>query len=266
MIGTLRHELFELCLSKADFSPESAESFSKMIVQRNSEMLLGCDLDDRVAYKEILGILPEIRRFVMMFTTFLDGEKNSRSNLSGGKLEGLRGGTDILLNTQSVYTTEESLRIPELGLKGNIDMTIESLTSNVSSSSTRSLALMGVELKTGHNQKPQESHMAQLALYTFMLRGQHGSFTERQDGVCGSVHPSNTDGSQNGSANGGVLLYLNHEGHKALHVMPTVNETKSLLGQRNQVAYAMLRVSEPRGVLVKHGGKTCMQVEDDDAR
>ena len=116
---------------------------------------------------------------------------------------------------------------------------------------------MGVELKTGHRQNPQNEHMAQLALYTLMLRmrrgsailGNSGDVQSSQLSECAQRHFA----LQNGAATGGMLLYLNHESYLALHVSPILSEVKSLIGQRNVLAVDTRKATKPRGVAISYG-------------
>lgn len=45
-----------------------------------------------------------------------------------------------------------------------------------------------------------------------------------------------------------MLLYLNHESFRAVHVSPNINEVKSLINHRNLVATELKKASKPRGV------------------
>jgi hypothetical protein len=105
---------------------------------------------------------------------------------------------------------------------------------------------MSIELKTGHNQNPQTAHMAQLALYTMMLRVRCGSQTHSSS-LAQGVSQEIT-----GAGESGMLLYLNHDAYRAIHVSPMPNETKSLIGQRNLVASELSRASRPRGILLNY--------------
>ena len=49
-----------------------------------------------------------------------------------------------------------------------------------------------------------------------------------------------------------MLLYLNHEGRRAVRIAPLLSELKSLIGQRNLVAIEQTRVSRPRGVVLSY--------------
>ena len=134
---------------------------------------------------------------------------------------------------------EEPLISPELGLKGNVDMLVQALTCTSNQGGVgqqTSVSLMGVELKTGHNQKPQNAHMAQLALYTLLMQTRYGSI---------GLNRASGDLVADRS---GVLLYMNNEAIHAIQIAPMLSEMKSLIGQRNVVAIEQLRASRPRGI------------------
>lgn len=96
-------------------------------------------------------------------------------------------------------------------------------------------SLMGIELKTGHNQKTQNAHMAQLAMYILMMQTRYGS-----------TKLSST--KDFGATESGILLYMNNESLRAVHIKPMLSEIKSLIGQRNVVAIEQIRSSKPRGI------------------
>ena len=107
---------------------------------------------------------------------------------------------------------------------------------------------MGLELKTGHNQKTQNAHMAQLALYSLMLQVKYGT----RYGQSKSPNRNESQLESSGAASGGLLLYLNNEGYSSSHVLPLSNEVKSLIGQRNVLATGIRRASRPRGISLSY--------------
>jgi len=110
-------------------------------------------------------------------------------------------------------------------------------------------ALLPVELKTGHVQKPSHNHLAQLSTYTFMLRARHGSSTSSR---VDNTTAANDDIEKFGAANSGMLLYLNHESQNAKHVKPSLSDIKTLIGQRNEVVCASMRAKQPRGIAIEY--------------
>ena len=157
--------------------------------------------------------------------------------------------------SKRAHSIEEPIVSPELALKGNIDAVLEANTLEIPNTyfsqdrvqnPSPQNSLMCLELKTGHNQNTQNAHMAQLALYTLMLQSRYGSQSKQ-------TSTSDQSGSEpNGASVGGVLLYLNHESMRSAHVAPLLNETKSLIGQRNVVASGLYKASRPRGVVLSY--------------
>jgi hypothetical protein len=150
---------------------------------------------------------------------------------------------------ERVHATEEFAVSTELGLKGYIDVTVEVSSRpahgilDYMKTITPIRSLMGIELKTGHNQTPQHAHMAQLVLYTIALRTRYGS----------QIENNYTQGEEfDRAGKGGMLLYLNQAGLNAVHISPDVSELKSLLSQRNVVAAELKRAAAPRGIVIEY--------------
>ncbi len=238
LVGTMRHELFEKCLLQNDFTMDFAKIEAKRIVRDHGDQLIGAGLvNEKQMTSEVVKMLPNIQRFVATYTNFT-------RNQNGGELVGMGNSPTIDVLASCMHGTEEFAISTELGIKGYIDASVEVTTRqraqgfiNVGDSGR---SLMGIELKTGHNQTPQHAHMAQLALYTLALRTRYGSFV------------GSSSESVDGASGGGMLLYLNQESLNAVHVSPQVNELKSLLNQRNVVASDWRRASLPRGVTIDY--------------
>lgn len=101
---------------------------------------------------------------------------------------------------------------------------------------------MAIELKTGPNQCINPCHLAQLSTYTAMLRARHGSAQSLTSSAVASW----------GAAPGGMLLHLNHNNVVAKHIMPSMREIKTLLGQRNSLACDIRRADAPRGITIHY--------------
>ena len=262
ILGTMRHELFEFCMDAQTFSTSFALEKVQQIVRSHSDTLVGCQYyDDARARHEVMQVLPQIRDFATKYCAF--GPPPKQTTLPGArkasKLPGNGFQTDIDFTADAVYATEEAAISPELGLKGFVDATLGTTTRPAGTTSPTLQSLMGLELKTGHRQNPQNEHMAQLALYTLMLRMRRGSAVVdstsygHQQGT-GAAPAAEADkrhqSLQNGAASGGMLLYLNHEAFLALHVSPVLSELKSLIGQRNVLAIGSRKAMQARGVVV----------------
>ncbi|GFH58778.1 hypothetical protein CTEN210_15254 [Chaetoceros tenuissimus] len=242
VIGQMRHSLFEKCLLNNNFTKDFAHKEALDIVRSNGDTLIGCGmLNEQQILCDVVRILPNIQKFASKYTTFT-------GNNAFGNVGGVGQSPSIDINAEKIHGTEEFAISTELGMKGYIDVTIESVSRpphgmmNYIKEVKPERRLMGVELKTGHNQTPQHGHMAQLSLYTMALRTRYGT------AISGSER-NETNSCVSGK--GGMLLYLNEKGINAVHVSPQVSELKSLLNQRNVVAVALRKAAEPRGVIVE---------------
>ena len=269
VIGILRHELFQQCLTTRDASHKSAALFTRQIIRDKSEALIGCGLVDRSeAFGEVIKTLSQIQLFLSTYTSWKDITKPQKENqfpqqndalTKVALLKGTFASYNTLIDIRGVYSTEENACVPELGLTGNVDATVvartkpppasmSSATGTIGPIDTDSMkeSLFPVELKTGHSQNSTHHHLAQLTLYTMMLRARHGTCDANslKDNVC--------DVECIGSASSGMLLYLNHESHSATHVKPTMSDIKTLIGTRNTVVCDVIRSSRPRGIVIKY--------------
>ena len=223
---------------------------------------MGCGIVNQTeAYNEVMKMLPQIQTFLNTYTSW-NATKTGQMKLPSNNnpntvLKGMFASCDTMLSIEGVYSTEEWAMVPELGLKGNVDATVlartKPLNPNMSPSCGADVqdSLMPVELKTGHVQNTQHSHLAQLSVYTLMLRARHGSATSgvKQTNADGS---NGLDGVEIGAASSGMLLYLNHESISARHVRPLLSDAKTLIGQRNGVVCDVLRAARPRGVEIEY--------------
>ena len=238
LVGQMRHALFEKCLVQCNFSHEFVRKAAPIIVREHADQLIGSNLlNENLMIAEVIKILPNIQRFSSNYTSFT--KQNNHHELNGTGTS-----PNIQFRADCVHATEEVAMSTELGIKGFIDVTVEASIipqrsvdrSKISQEFSRTL--MSIELKTGHNQTAQHTHMAQLSLYTLALKSRYGS-------IKSNIRQTNGTGA----ANGGMLLYLNHESINAIHISPSVSEVKSLLNQRNVVATEIKKISKPRGVI-----------------
>ena len=259
LIGTMRHELFGLCMTRKNFSISAVKSNVQSLVRRHAESLLACAIAEVDAVNEVLSVFPKIQKFVNEYTAI--GKEDTQGSTPFAVLRGHGAQPDLRFVANSVLAVEEQVVSAELGLKGNIDavvhstsMTINPKQQQLSQSLSQNFeiqdAIMCLELKTGHNQNPQHAHMAQLALYTLMLQARHGlSLKPRENRKIGQLGSLPLD---LGAATGGILVYLNEQALHAINVSPFLNEIKSLVGQRNVVASELKQMSRPRGVVLSY--------------
>jgi len=244
-MGTLRHDLFERCLFYKNFSVEFAATQCSSIIRNHAETLIGMGmLNESEIHSDLMKTLPLLQSFASEYTSFYPASPGN-SDFQGAIVAGHGIQPSVHIAVDEVHATEESSVSHELGLKGFIDATVEIRGTNSPSMLGDSLppkSLVAIELKTGHNQNAQHAHMAQLALYTGMLRARYGSakfYNERSGSSCTG---------DNGAAGSGILLYLNHQSHRAVHIVPSDGDIKSLINQRNVVATEIRRSLKPRGL------------------
>jgi DNA replication factor Dna2 len=226
-------------MKEQDFAVEPTIAHIRKIVKQNAEGLLSCNALSREAEQEILKFLPQLQRFANEYTEF--GQVRGPRNLGQSALLESHG---TVLPTQfiakSAEAIEEPVISPELGLKGNVDMLVNAVTVKLDPQLGQQTAtsIMGVELKTGHNQRPQNVHIAQLALYVVMLQTRYGT--------------ARSNSNESSAAEDGLLLYMNNEAVRAVHIAPMLSEIKSLIGMRNVVAIESLRAARPRGIRLSY--------------
>ena len=257
----MRHDLFEKCLTHHNFTREFVHEHAPRIVRDHAEQLIGCGIySEYESIRDVIKIQPQIQKFAQLYTNFGQSSNNDvYQNNVGKELIGHAISPSIHFQAKSVQDTEEGTISTELGLKGYVDATMEVNTKGCAVQRTifgnekpspPQTALMGIELKTGHFQKPHMNHVAQLSLYTLTLRSRYGSANQSSS----ITQHGNDHNVRNyaGAANGGMLLYLNHEAFNAVHVSPAMNEIKSLISQRNTIATEIKRAAKPRGITIKY--------------
>jgi len=252
MMGTLRHDLFERCLFHKDFSYAFAQTQCTSIIKNHAESLIALDMIDELQiYLDLMKTVPLLQRFSSEYTSFLQPSSDGARLATGSLIPGHGVQSSLHLLIDDVHATEESSVSHEVGLRGFVDATvvirgrhkqptIQAKRGGQPSSHAldHPKILVPIELKTGHNQNAQHAHMAQLALYTVMLRARYGS----------------EDASRMGASGSGVLLYLNDQAQQAVHISPSHGEIKSLINQRNVVASEIRRSVKVRGVDIVNDG------------
>lgn len=237
LFGTMRHELFEAMMKNKDFSVEFASKMIPTIARKNAEGLLSCGVTNRQAEVEVAKVVPQIQSFARLYTNLVGNHDRHIADVP--LLEPGGSSPPVRFVVEELEAIEEPIISPELGLKGNLDAIVRAKTAT--SGVDVQTALMPVELKTGHRQQTQHAHLAQLALYTLMLGVRYGSSTQ-----------NSAAGDSNEAKRDGLLLYINNDSIRAVHVMPLLPEIKSLMGQRNVVAFESLKSSRPRGVVLSY--------------
>ena len=256
----MRHDLFEKCVTHNNFTLQFVRQHTPNIVRDHAEQLIGCGIyNEHESIKDVMKIQPQIQKFAQMYMRLNNA---NQGNAYGQQLTGYGISESIQFEATSLHDTEEGAISTELGLKGFVDATMEvkskgcavqrTINGNEQPSPPQTV-LMGIELKTGHLQNPQTNHVAQLSLYTLMLRSRYGSANLITSSSTNQNERNYADlPKRTGAANGGMLLYLNHESFRAVHVAPALNEIKSLISQRNTIATEAKRAAKPRGVTIQY--------------
>lgn len=258
LIGTLRHALFGWCMKEKNFEHPFVVQQTKKIIRENAEAMVGCGVTTQEAERQLLETMPVLLDFVMEHTTFLSPDQAAMPPHAfvNGHIGSDKG---VRFAAHTTYSLEEPVVSPELALKGFVDAVMETTTMAVGNENNRNQhtitglkhSLMALELKTGHNQTSQHTHMGQLSLYTLMLQARYG--VQLKNDMLGSSPPITTGKPDpKGAASGGLLLYLNHQDSKAAHVAPEFDEFKSLIAQRNVIASQFLVSSKPRGIALAY--------------
>ena len=205
-----------------------------MIVREASEDIVGCPgTTSHAVETELHKFVPQVKRFVNDYTSLLQPQRKSLARLDSNGAH-----APLFFRANNVYAIEEAINSPEMGIRGNIDAVLHAtVADNLIESPTE--ALLAVELKTGHRQSMDPSHMAQLTLYNLMLQARYGSAQtiDRE--------------KSNRASRASMLLYLNADSVKTANISPSVLEAKMLLGQRNTVASKQKQSTELRGVELK---------------
>ncbi len=259
LIGTLRHALFGVCMKERNFEKGFVVRQTKKIVRENADAMLGCGVTTADAEKQLIDTLPILLDFVKQHTTFMSPATDSLfpNTYVHGHVGGDKG---VRFVAHATYSIEEPVVSPELALKGYVDAVLETtIDVPVNENDPFQLtitglkhSLMALELKTGHNQASQHTHMGQLSLYTLMLQGRYGVRLSSSQTRSKQTSANKCKPDPEGAASGGLLLYLNEQSSKATHVAPEFDEFKSLIGQRNIIAAELVKSSRPRGVLLRY--------------
>ncbi|GKZ01089.1 hypothetical protein MPSEU_001060500 [Mayamaea pseudoterrestris] len=233
LYGTMRHELFEASMRENNFAIDSARRHISRIIRENADGLLACKVTPREAAMELIKFVPQLQAFASQYTCL--GNQISSKSAQLTALEPCGLSAPIRCRVLEVEAVEEPVVSPELGLKGNIDMLVKASTESVNITNSRpDVSTMCVELKTGHIQRTNDAHVAQLVLYMIMRRSRF-------------VADCSSSTSFESAGENGMLLYMNNDAARVVSSNPSLSVLKSLLGQRNQVAIETLRAARPRG-------------------
>ncbi|XP_015518231.1 DNA replication ATP-dependent helicase/nuclease DNA2 isoform X1 [Neodiprion lecontei] len=194
VIGSLVHELFQKVLKEKIYTKPGITKLLKDLIKSHNtaSMLYSAGMAMETCEKEMLPFVPKIFHFT---ERYIKGEKSKHADENfNGKINVIR---DI----------EESLWVPQLGVKGKVDVTVE-VNVNLKPRT------MPLELKTGRPSFSLE-HRGQVILYTMMMT------------VTGQ------------DVEAGLLLYLRDNIMREIKVSHP--EQRDLILLRNNLAYYLTR-------------------------
>ncbi|XP_049819386.1 DNA replication ATP-dependent helicase/nuclease DNA2 isoform X2 [Aethina tumida] len=193
IIGTIVHDLLQTVLANKCRSHGEVEKIAHNLIREEKTISRLYECDMSIEQMEV-----EIHKFVPQIIQFIETYVKSNSITSKGKKNYKKD--DWKGTITSVADIEENVWCPELGIKGKIDVTVE----------TDSTHMMPLELKTGRATVSLE-HRGQVILYIMMMN------------KLGYNVPS------------GLLLYL-REG--VLREIPmTHKEKRDIIMMRNDLTY-----------------------------
>ena len=123
----MRHDLFETCIRNEDISIDFVTASAENIVCRHAENLVGCNIEESEVLNELMQILPQIKSFFNAYTNIVGSQ--SGSILVGPTCMS----TSIHLQIKGAHATEQKIVVPELGMKGIIDATLDALVGSTHS-------------------------------------------------------------------------------------------------------------------------------------
>ncbi|GLH12203.1 Regulator of nonsense transcripts 1 homolog [Gryllus bimaculatus] len=159
--GSLVHELLQQIMSQGTDSPECIAALVEEIISSsyNVRLLYASKMSLHEAREELLKVVPSIQKFCQRYSfgerTVGNMEKNSTMPQSTDK-DAWEG------EIKSVIAVEDNYWIPELGLKGKVDITVKAKEKHQSQNQ-----IMPIELKTGAAKNSVE-HRGQVILYCLM--------------------------------------------------------------------------------------------------
>ncbi|XP_022208563.1 DNA replication ATP-dependent helicase/nuclease DNA2 [Drosophila obscura] len=198
ILGTLVHELFQRVVSGRDYTRSHVQTILKYMLQSPylAQFLYAGGITENEIFEDMQRFVDPIVRFTKQYVL---GEKPAVPTPAN-----FRG------RIQQIEITEENLWVPQLGLKGKVDVSVSVTTANDP---------IPLELKTGRSTFSLE-HTGQLMLYQMM----HSAL-----GV---------------ETRSGLLLYLRE--NMMREVVGKRNEMRDLIMMRNDLAkYLVKEVKTP---------------------
>lgn len=200
--GSIIHEIFQFCLAANIFTVEFIDSKIKVLVDAFLEELFLCNVDPKTATEYLQSKAPKICEWGDTFISpvpkpysFVD-EHRSRSRR--------------LMSVSNIIDVEEEVWSPTYGLKGKIDVTVETCLQDA----VREWKFLSpLEIKSSKNTRAI-GHRAQTTLYTLLLSDRY-----------------------NIEIKFGVLVYS--ETGETIRIPGFASEVRDLLVERNKLALAV---------------------------
>lgn len=197
--GSMIHEIFQLCLAVNTFTPDFIKSKITVLVQEFLEQLFICDITVEEAieylYSKIAQICEWGRKFIRKIPESYVEEHRSR--------------TQQRMSVSNIVDVEEEIWSPKYGLKGKIDVTVETCLHDA----VRKWKLLSpMEIKSSVNTR-SVSHRAQTTLYTLLLSDRYDIDIKH-----------------------GILVYS--ETGETIRIPGIASEIRDLMIQRNLLAVA----------------------------
>jgi DNA replication ATP-dependent helicase Dna2 len=178
-LGDFRHRYFQSGMEGKDISEKSMLGFARDIVKSNTETIIATDMTEDETIVEITNTRPQIDKFCDTYAGFVNDVAPAKR--PGQLLKGVTPREDVFFQATGVFAIEEEAFLPDLGMKGFVDVTLEAelTSSNPTFDGNKKTCLFPLELKTGHKQEVRNQHTAQLSLYTLLLQAVHGRVSKK---------------------------------------------------------------------------------------
>ena len=200
--GSMIHEVFQFCLAANEFSLDFINEKIAALVETFYEQLYLCDVSTETAVAYLQGKVAKICEWGDQFISptphplaFVD-EHRSRSR--------------HIMSISKIIDIEEEIWSSMYGLKGKIDVTVETCLQDAS---RQYKYLAPLEIKTSANTRAV-GHRAQTSLYVLLLSDRYGIDIKH-----------------------GILVYS--ETGETIRIPKIASEIRDLIIQRNQLALGM---------------------------
>lgn len=200
--GSIIHEIFQFCVSANVFTSEFINEKIDILVEAFLEELYLCDVDPSTATEYLHTKIPKICEWG---NTFISPSPKPFSFVDEHRSRARR-----LMSVSNIIDVEEEVWSPTYGLKGRIDVTVETCLQDA----VREWKFLSpLEIKTSKNTRAI-GHRAQTTLYTLLLSDRYEINIKY-----------------------GVLVYS--ETGETIRIPEFASEVRDLLIARNQIAQAM---------------------------